>query len=444
MTRAALDLRADPWIPTDAGLLSLDEILHAPMAVTRLTSGARLTDLALLRLLVLLRARPPLPARLPLLGPEGFMQVSDALTAALPDSPIHALDLTAATGRDSISLRYTLDAHPTPLTPAEAARHLITFQAFTPSRGLTRWHPSKDAPGARSVLFHVTGPTLDDTLTLNAPPGLRDEAAFPWEAPADEGDWAAAAPHVLTPGRALAYPWRSVTLRPSEDGLIRHVALSSGVTPTSDPDAPYPDPFTHGEALLTPRAGVGTFDRARNPQTREVMGALVHALHAALTGDPLAPHGLRAARTSGAARQVHAAGLITRSGQPVIMTIAGAHLPWPSIPDPDAAAALEAVLELAGQLPRLIPRAAPGTAPLTVREGPTFNGYYQHLWATLTLTLTGQVSLSVLRERLHAAAEHAAQSFHPQGGARLRDALRPAGDTASAPNGDPPPPQEPA
>lgn len=444
MTRAALDLRADPWIPTNAGLLSLDELLRAPEAALSLTSGARLTDVALLRLLVLLRARQAhLPARLPLLGPGGFMQVSDALTRNLPDSPIHALDLSAATGRDNINLRYTLDAHPTPLTPAETARHLITFQAFTPSRGLTRWHPSKDAPGARSVLFHVSGRTLEDTLNLNTPAQLERGAPFPWETPPDETDWRAAAPHALTPGRALAYPWRSVTLRPSGDGLIRHVALSSGVTPTSDPDALHPDPFTHREPVRTPRAAQGAFDRVRNPQSREVMGALIRALHAALTGDPLAPHGLLVAHATQATR-VHATGLITRTGQPVILNIAAAHLPWPRIPAPEAAAALQAILDLAEQLPRLIPRAAPGTAPATVRESAAFSVYYQHLWPTLTLALTGQVTLERLRERTLDAAGQAALSFHPQAGARLRDTLRPPGSATSTPDGHPSPPQEPA
>lgn len=416
-----MNLREIPWLPSSSGLHSLDDLLTHPERVTELTSGRALTDLALLRLLVLLRARglERLPRDLDLYGDRPFMQAPRSLTDPLPDTPIHALDLTLASGRDVTLLSRTFDKRPQPLSPAAAAQLLITFQALTPSRGLTKFNPGKDTPGARSVHFHTHGATLTDTLTLNTPPGLDLEGPFPWEHTPDWQDWRGAAPHDLTPGRAHAYPWRSVTLRPDADGTVRWAAQASGPVPTVNPEVPWPDPHTHGEIIPEKDWGKrGRYDRVRNPQSREVMGSLARTLHAALSGDPLAPASFRAALTRGA-RRARATALITRSGQPVVLNVAQADLPWPTIPTADATAALAFVTEHAAQLPRTLLSAAPGTDARTVREGPPLSVYWQRLWPTLSLTLTGHATLHDLQSATYDAAQTAATGLQIGAGHRL-------------------------
>lgn len=434
-----MDLRQDPWLPLTTGTAPLDDVLGDPGAHGDFHTGRTLTDLALLRFVTLLHARGlgRLPAGLPLYGDRAFMQLPAELTAELPDTPVHALDLTQASGRDVTLLTRTLDAHPGPRDAADAARTLLTYQAFAPSRGLTRWKPGKDTPGSRSVLYHAVGETLADTLALNTVPGLQVHSALPWERDhvPDWSAWREGRALPLDPANTHAYPWRSVTLRPDAGGQVRWAAQASGPLPLADEQALWPDPHTHREAIAPEdqkkRGGIA-FDRRRNPQSREVMSSLALTLRATLQGDPLAPHSFREARQRGAAH-VRAGALITRSGQPVILNITEATLPWPSVAPADAVAALDVALDYARRTQAALHGALKksGVTASEVREGPAPAYYWQTVWPWLSLALRGGLGLATLRDAAYDAATRAADSLAPAMGAYTQAVLTTTPDSSA-------------
>lgn len=396
------------WIPTALGDASLGSVLTG-QAQAPLASGSALTDAALLRLLTLLRARGLgrlSEANTQLYGERPFLQLPPDFTAGLPDTPVHALNLSQASGRDVTLLSRTFDDAPVALSPAQAARTLLTFQAFAPSRGITRWHPGKDSPHARSVHFHATGQTLQATLDLNAAPGLGDGAPPSWEVAPDWTRWQDADREALSLGNLHGHPWRSVTLRPGTTGQVRWVAQASGVVPTASAETPWPDPHALGEATEGKhREKSGAYDRRRNPASREVMGALVDALQAALNGDPLAPMSMMRARTEGAER-VWAVGLITRSGQPVALNVAEASLPWPTLPVADALGALAGVTHGADATARAVQAALKGSGvnAAEIRGGGWPGFYWASVWGALSERLSGTLSRAALDEAVEAAA----------------------------------------
>ncbi len=413
-----MNLTTHTWIPTDAGAVPLAASLTSD-EVTELHTGSALADAALLRLLALLTTRAgghaasylaTHAARLHLHGSHPFLQVPASFTDALPPTPIHALTLTHATGRDITALGDTRDDRPSPVPPEEALLRLLTFHAFTPSRGLTRFNPSKDAPLARTMTFHAHAPTLPGTLALNAPA----PAATPptWERTPDWSDWITAAPHALDATTTHAWPWRTATLVERSGGLT-HVKLASGPVPTLDTTRPSPDVHTHQELIPeSDRKKRGrTYDQVRNPQTREAHSSLVRALHAALRRDDLAPLSFQRALQHGAAR-VTATGLGTRSGEPVIQTVLHAELPWPVIPHPAALAALDVALQHLDRLTSATRAALSKTGQGTiahVQASPAPRAYWDDLWPTLSGVLAGDLPHSDLQD---AAADHAERALH--------------------------------
>lgn len=96
--------------------------------------------------------------------------------APLPDARRKTpavLDPAAASGNNATLFDHSLDAHPVPLTPAAAARHLLALQAFS-AGGLMGGEGAgrvsgKAGPLSGSWVFVVVGTTLFHTLMLNTP-----------------------------------------------------------------------------------------------------------------------------------------------------------------------------------------------------------------------------------------------------------------------------------
>lgn len=101
--------------------------------------------------------------------------------------PITKLTFAEAAGNNPTLFDHNNEASPQTHTPAEAARYLIAYQAFTPSAGKSKTIHTKDAPLARGFLVLAKGETLFETLMLNFTPipqarvpGSRDNAPV-WE-----------------------------------------------------------------------------------------------------------------------------------------------------------------------------------------------------------------------------------------------------------------------
>jgi len=405
------DLSKERWIPTREGLLTLSEALDPAADHAALMCGSVLADVALLRLLTLLKARAgddvagyleQHRAGFQVHGERPFMQVPPELTEALPPSPVHALDLRQATGRDSMLLSHVQDAAPVPREVTRVVLDLLVFQMFAPSRGITRFNPSKDAPLARSVSFHAHGETLAETLDLNRPEGPL--SAPSWEQAPDWTLWTKgklkdgtdkAVPVDVT--RSLAWPWRSVTLEPGAADVNGEQRVSwfrwaSGPAPLVDTGQVGSDQHVMQEFIPEEnrkKRGDKVYDVLRNPATREVYAALVYALRRTLELDPLAPLSFRRALTQGAVR-MEVTALSTRTGQPVVNTLCSASLPCPVVDD-----ALEILTQAADGLVvlRLALMAGlrkSGDASFrAVDEGSAAHVYWEALWPALGAALEG-------------------------------------------------------
>jgi len=413
-----VNLLTAPWIPTPDGPVTLTDVWAEGSATGRLTSGRPLADAALLRLLGVMHARAHGDPQRYLQQHEvglqlhdltrPFMQVPAAWTDALPETPVHALTLCHATGRDATLLGGTLDSSPRAVSAADAVLDLLTYHAFAPSRGVTRFHYSKDAPLARVLTFHAHGATLQDTLALNAPPVGPTPPT--WERAPDWQAWRQADPIPLDATTVHAWPWRSATLVPDGTAQVRAVKLASGPVPTAAPEQLSLD--AHALQSSVPEADHVRLGRAyeqrRNPPSREGRRALVDALRQTLLRDPLAPLGFRHALTQGAQR-VSVTGLSTRPGQPVILGVIQAELPWPTIAPGDAAALLTVVQEQADALERVLYVRAKteGRTRQDVQAAPDLRVYWENVWPYLSGALVGAVPADTFLEISKSSAVNA-------------------------------------
>lgn len=416
-----MNLLTTPWIPTPAGLVNLQEALSPTAQLGSLQTGSALADAALLRLLAVMVTRAGAApaayleahqAGLHLHGDWPFMQVPAPWTARLPDSPIHALTLLHATGRDITFLNGTLDSQPQPVAPSEAVRRLLTYHAFAPTRGITRFKPSRDAPLARVLTFHAHGDTLAQTLQLNAPPLASTPPT--WEQAPDWTAWVEGREQRLDATTAYAWPWRSATLVRETSGDVQYVKLASGPVPVSDPFAPSSDDHTLQEFIQeADREKRGrAYDQARNPPTREARALLVQALRHTLNHAALAPLGFRRALLRDA-RRVSVTGLSSRNGQPVLLGVVHADLPWPTIA---SAQALEVLLE-AQTSAALLERATRAVLKTTdqgsitaFQASPAPRVYWEDLWPTLSAALVGEATPADVKKVAQRSAETALDS----------------------------------
>ncbi len=151
------------------------------------------------------------------------------------EKPVQSL-LQSVGGGDTFTLfDHTLDDTPLTLTPAEAARMLVTTQAFGLA-GLC--HPQhklvyNDAPCSRAIVFLLEGKNLFETLLLNLVRYNRSEP-MPWREPGDRPVWEVDDPYQDRRNTPLGYldyltwPNRRILLIPEErDGQTRVVRVTT-------------------------------------------------------------------------------------------------------------------------------------------------------------------------------------------------------------------------
>lgn len=140
-------------------------------------------------------------AQFDLFGDTPFLQIG-TLTMAQA-TPLAALMTEAATGNNATLFDHTRDDNPPAFTPAEAARKLVTAQAFALGFGraadaVVAGQPFPrpylaDAICLRGVTVWLSGNSLFETLVLNMVPRTNKEAAPP-ETPEQRPVWEQADP----------------------------------------------------------------------------------------------------------------------------------------------------------------------------------------------------------------------------------------------------------
>ncbi|MGQ9754249.1 MAG: type I-E CRISPR-associated protein Cse1/CasA [Thermaceae bacterium] len=179
-----------------------------------------------------------------LIHPEApFFQIAD-----LDDQkPLPWTKLVAerTSGNNPTLFDHSMDEDPPPIPLAEAARHLVTHQAFALGGLLRRMGVASgvDAPSARAAVFVVQGDTLFHTLLLNLVPYEPERDAPIWEKPPLKAEhvreyrtkWPLSG---LT--QVYTFPSRGVRLLPEGEG-VRFIAYGPGVKPE---EASFWDPMT--------------------------------------------------------------------------------------------------------------------------------------------------------------------------------------------------------
>jgi len=97
-----------------------------------------------------------------------FYQVPDPPSSLKP-RPISKLTSELASGNNATLFDHTTDAEAPSFSPLQAARRLVTAQAFSVGGGQSgiRGRNFRDAPCTKGILFLVEGETLFETLALN-------------------------------------------------------------------------------------------------------------------------------------------------------------------------------------------------------------------------------------------------------------------------------------
>lgn len=327
----SFNLLDEPWIPClrvdgAAVELSLRDTLAQAHTLQMVADGAPQTTAALLRLLLAVAHR--------VFGPKNraawrALWQADALDAAKLDAyfdqwrhrfdlfhaerPFYQVDDSRVNPKSIASLKYgvgfmhdqhfdhTGDDIGFALSPAGAARAVVTLQAF--GLGGLSGIPEKhvDAPCAGGVLFFVHGDTLHKTLLLNMPT-YPSELYFNTNADADLPAWEQDDPdtrYILTPQGLLDYlTWQSrrplflPTLDADGRVVVTQYKLGPGNRLETAGDDPYkvylsskqsgylPLRFSEEKSLWRNSAALFNFDRSdtapyRAPATFRWLATLV-------------------------------------------------------------------------------------------------------------------------------------------------------------------------
>lgn len=185
---------------------------------------------------------------------QPFMQVAGMTMTNV--APLAVLATEAATGNNATLFDHRTDSAPPAYSPAQAARMLLTSQAFALGFGkaaeatvngtVTPRPYLADAAALRGVTVFLSGGNLRETLLLNMSPLQEDEEEEdailpPWEQAdpladldkvikgrnKEEKDKRASVP---ARGVVERYAWRSrmVRLLPDADGLVRRMYFTQG------------------------------------------------------------------------------------------------------------------------------------------------------------------------------------------------------------------------
>lgn len=254
--KASFNLLEKPWLPCvrlegDAELLSLRDTLKQAHELREIYHDSPLTVAALHRLLLAVLHRVFGPkdrevwaklweaeqwdaqklddylgqyqSRFDLFDEQHpFYQVAQFPPGVDPDpNPVSQLSQELSSGNNPTLFDHHFDLTPTSISPAEAARRLVTVQAFT--IGFGRSHKEgdsyiyrKDGPCTRGALFLVQGDTLFQTLLLNMREYPYAGSRLP-DTPDDKPAWEmenALMPRRDTPFGYLDYlTWQSLQIR---------------------------------------------------------------------------------------------------------------------------------------------------------------------------------------------------------------------------------------
>lgn len=182
-----------------------------------------------------------------------FLQTPSLADAELKPRPWTVLAPDRAAGANRVFWDHSLDANPTPITPAAAALALVAHQQFTPGGLVSALRTSATRGTACGLLVVIpTGQSLQQTLALALVPQTPadhqlDLAA--WEQKPPELD-ALRNPVACVPaGPAQRYTHlsRAVLLQPGD--TITHLLYGAGLVVA---DTPIPDPMA---ATITAKAG---------------------------------------------------------------------------------------------------------------------------------------------------------------------------------------------
>jgi CRISPR system Cascade subunit CasA len=172
-----------------------------------------------------------------------------------------------ASGNNTTLADHHLDAYPPSLTAAEAARALVTTQAFAVGGGVSKPFNFVAAAVTTRVACLLSGPRLLDTLVANLvryePGGESPMPSLPTDAPGWERD-GKPTPHKggTVPAGWLDYlTWepRAIRLMPDDAGQVQtcvmrqHLSLPEPLP--RDPHTPYRIDPKHGRVALRVRSG---------------------------------------------------------------------------------------------------------------------------------------------------------------------------------------------
>jgi CRISPR type I-E-associated protein CasA/Cse1 len=265
-TPASFDLRTEPWLPVlDASgrsrEVSLRELFAEAPRLRSIATAFGPERVALTRLLVavLLSAieQPEtLEAAVAMLdGHDEFAPlVADYLDtqegafdlfhadrpflqlAPLPETKrttVAALVLGWSSGNNVTLSDHHVDAVPPALTPAEAARALLTTLLYQPGGGVAKPFNRTDSPGTKPLMALLETESLWDTIVANTPRAATDsERAAAWEAPERQPSRDGTTADGLLD--RLTWQSRRVKLDRDADGLVRwctinqHLKLADG------------------------------------------------------------------------------------------------------------------------------------------------------------------------------------------------------------------------
>jgi len=252
-----------PWLPvmkdTHLHKMGIRDALLEAHSITGLHGETPLMTVALLRLLLAILTDA--------LKPVNTKQVAGWCASGIPKRPIEEyleaygshfnlfdrkrpfyqapylqlnhtwtqLSLTHNKASTAVLFDHTSATDPHPLSPAAAARHLVTDQTFTLSSGQTRTGYSSSGPLSRGAIINVVSSDLHKTFCLNMVP--QPESAYETDAPV----WRRESDASKRPGLLELYTPRSRRVRlqvppTSREGVVR-IAYERGerCVSTNDP-----------------------------------------------------------------------------------------------------------------------------------------------------------------------------------------------------------------